>query len=78
MPPEETSRGLEYLQNIVESGRILKVNARAINQGWSYLLHFTGLTKEWYFALSRNQIDDLPGTKDHHATANAPRPLTGQ
>lgn len=27
--------------------------------------------KEWHFALSRNQISDLPGTKAYHAPANA-------
>jgi serine/threonine protein kinase len=68
----ETTRGLEYLKNIIESGKILKLSeARAINQGFSYLFTVTGFTKSWDFSLSREQINDLPGTKNLHAPALA-------
>lgn len=68
----ETTRGLEYLKNIVESGKILKLGeARAINQGFAYLFSVTGFTKSWDFSLSREQINDLPGTKTLHAPALA-------
>jgi serine/threonine protein kinase len=70
MPSQETSRGLEYLRGIVESGKILKLESKPINEGFSYFLRITGLVNEWQFSLSRAQIDDLPGTKKHHTPAN--------
>src|SRR5271163_4822385 len=72
MPLEEVERGLRYFKEIVESGRTLRLTEpRQLNQGNSYLLEVKAGTKEWYFTLSRNQISDLPGTKAHHAPADA-------
>ena len=72
MPSEEIARGLQYLKDIVEAGRVLTLSEpRQINQGNSYLLEIKAGHKEWYFTLSRNQISDLPGTKAHHAPADA-------
>ena len=70
---EETTRGFEYLKNIIESGKILRVRepARQVNQGFSYLIEISALSKSWYFSLSRDNIDDLPGSNAYHASANA-------
>jgi hypothetical protein len=55
---------IEYLRNIIESGKTLKLReARPVNQGYSFMLQVTGLGKEWSFSLSKENIDDLPGTK---------------
>jgi serine/threonine protein kinase len=72
MPSEEIERGLQYLKDIIESGKTLRMGApRQLNQGYSYLIEVKSGQKNWYFALSKSQISDLPGTKDHHAPANA-------
>jgi serine/threonine protein kinase len=72
MPSEEIERGLQYFKDIIESGKILRLSEpRQVNRGYVYLFEVRSGHKEWHFALSRNQISDLPGTKDHHAPANA-------
>jgi len=69
---QETTRGIEYFRDIVQSGKILKLsNPRPVNQGNSYLLPIEAFGKEWYFSLSRRQINDLPGTKGYHQPALA-------
>jgi Protein kinase domain len=69
---QETTRGIEYLRDIIQSGKILKLtNPRPVNQGYSYLFPIKAFEKEWYFSLSRNQINDLPGTQSYHQPALA-------
>ena len=72
MPFEETERGLQYFKDIIESGKTLRLSEpRQVNQGYAYLIEVKAGHKEWHFSLSRDQINDLPGTKAHHAPANA-------
>ena len=68
----ETTRGIEYLKGIIESGKLLRLgDPRPVNQGSSFYLQVKGLGKEWDFSLSRENINDLPGTKAYHASALA-------
>ena len=68
----ETSRGIEYFRDIIQSGKVLRLfEVRSINQGYSYLMIVKAFDKEWYFSLSREHLDDLPGTKAHHSSALA-------
>src|ERR1035437_308010 len=72
MSVEETAQGLQYFKHIIESGKTLKLREPGpINQGFSYLLEVEAAGQEWYFTLSRDQINDLPCTKAHHPAANA-------
>lgn len=72
MPTDETIRGLEYFKNIIESGKILKLkDSRAINQGYSYLMEIVAFSKGWHFSISRDNVNDLPGTRAFHAPALA-------
>jgi hypothetical protein len=67
---DQTARGIQYLRDIIQSGKLLKLpDPKPINQGHSYLLQIRALEKEWYFSLGRNQLDDLPGTKSFHQPA---------
>lgn len=69
---QETSRAADYLRNIFESGKTLKLSdpMRLMN-GNSYAFVVTGYGKETDFCLSREQLDDLPGTKEYRDAANA-------
>jgi TIR domain len=69
---EETSRAAEYLRGIFESSKILKLFAPArVTGGNSYIFIVTAYEKELTFCLTREQIDDLPGTKEYREAANA-------
>lgn len=69
---DETIRGIQYLRDIIQSGKILTLlDPKPVNQGYSYLLRIRAFEKEWYFSLGRNQLDDLPGTKSFHQPAIA-------
>jgi hypothetical protein len=68
----ETTRGIEYLRDIIQGGKVLRlIDPHPENQGYSYLLPIKAFDKEWCFSLSRNQINDLPGTKSYHQPALA-------
>jgi hypothetical protein len=69
---DETIRGFQFFKDIVERGRILKLDdPQPINSGNSYLLTVRASEKEWYFSLGRNQLNDLPGTTSYHEPAIA-------
>lgn len=71
-PSQETSRAAGYLRNIFESGKTLQLSdpIRLMN-GNSYAFVVTGYGKETDFCLSREQLDDLPGTKEYRDAASA-------
>ena len=70
--PSETSRGADYFKDIIESGKTLKVSGPVkLSQSNSYLFEITGFGKRWDICLTREQIDDLPGTKEYHVSALA-------
>lgn len=67
--PSETSRGIDYLKNIVESGTTLRMSEpRYLGQG-SFLIEVTGFGKRWTMGLTTDQINDLPGTKEYRDSA---------
>jgi hypothetical protein len=69
---DETARGIQYLRDIIQSGKILKLlDPKPVNQGNSYLLRVQAFGKEWLFSLGGNQLNDLPGTKSFHQPALA-------
>lgn len=70
--PEETSRAAEYLRGIFESGKTLKLSApNRVTGGNSYVFVVKAYGKESCFCLTREQLDDLPGTKEYREAANA-------
>jgi hypothetical protein len=72
MLSEETSRAAEYLRGIFESGKTLKLSApQRVTGGNSYVFVVTAYGKESSFCLTREQLDDLPGTKEYREAANA-------
>lgn len=68
----ETQRGFEYLRDIIQSGKMLRLGEpqRAYGSGSSFLLPVTGLGKSYELYLTRENLDDLPGTKEHREAAN--------
>jgi hypothetical protein len=69
---EETSRAAEYIRGIFESGKTLKLSApNRVTGGNSYVFVVTAYGKESCFCLTREQLDDLPGTKEYREAANA-------
>jgi hypothetical protein len=69
---QESSRAAGYLRNIFESGKTLKLSdpVRLMN-GNSYAFVVTGYGKETDFCLSREQLDDVPGTREYRDAASA-------
>jgi len=69
---EEFAHGVDYLRNIIESGKTLKMpDPRRLMMGTTYLVEVTGLTKSWNMGLTRDQICDIPGTKEYRESAVA-------
>lgn len=69
---QETSRAADYLRNIFESGKTLKLSdPMRLTNGNSYAFVVAGYGKETDFCLSREQLDDLPGTKEYRDAASA-------
>jgi hypothetical protein len=70
--PQETSRGAEFLREIFERGNTLKLSEpKRLSGGNSYALVVTGYGKETDFCLSREQLDDTPGTPGYREAADA-------
>jgi hypothetical protein len=68
---QETSRAAEYLRGIFESGKTLRLSdPKRLTGGNSYLFVVTAYGKESDFCLTREQLDDLPGTKEYREAAN--------
>lgn len=68
---QETSRAADYLRNIFESGRTLKLSdPQRLTNGNSYAFVVCAYGKETDFYLTREQLDDIPGTKEYRDAAN--------
>jgi hypothetical protein len=67
MIDEETTRGVEYLKGIFESGRILRLGEPQELYGSHSSYHFKvrAFEKEWGFSLSWENLSDLPRTKTY-------------
>jgi hypothetical protein len=68
----ETNRGLEYLRDIFESGRILKLGQPVdINRnGFVFYFNVRAFDKMWPFTVRREVLDDLPGMRQYAKSAN--------
>jgi hypothetical protein len=68
---QETSRAADYLRNIFESGKTLKLSdPQRLSNGNSYAFIVTAYGKESDFCLTREQLDDVPGTREYRDAAN--------
>lgn len=69
---DETKKGIEYLRGIFESGKALRLGEpQPLGQFnfWNYFV-VRAYAKEWDFAISRDELSDLPGTRAYHKPAN--------
>ena len=67
----ETKRGFEYLKEIFESGKILRVGELEELRGDRnyFRIPISGFLKRWELCLTRENLDDLPGTSEHRDAA---------
>ena len=72
MIDDETKKGIEYLRGIFESGKVLRLGEPQPFGQFDYWNYFvvTAYAKEWDFAISRDELSDLPGTRSYHKPAN--------
>jgi hypothetical protein len=73
MPLQETAKGLQCFKDIIGAGKSLVLSEpRQINNGFTYLLEVKGgMNRQWYFTVTKDQINDLPATKEYLSSANA-------
>lgn len=68
---QETSRAAEYLRDIFQSGKTLRLSEpNHLNGGHAFAFRVTAYGKESDFCLTREQLDDVPGTKEYRDTAD--------
>ncbi|HVZ83267.1 MAG TPA: serine/threonine-protein kinase [Terracidiphilus sp.] len=69
----ETERGFEYLKEIFESGKTLRVGPPKQLRGDAdyFGIPIIGFSKSWELCLTRNNLNDLPGTPEHRDAAMA-------
>ena len=69
----ETKRGFEYLKEIFEGGKALRVGAiKQLRGDRDYFsIPIIGYSKSWELCLTRENLDDLPGTPEHRDAAIA-------
>jgi hypothetical protein len=67
----ETKRGFEYLKEIFEGGKTLRVGAiKQLRGDRDYFsIPIIGYSKSWELCLTRENLDDLPGTPEHRDAA---------
>jgi hypothetical protein len=67
----ETKRGFEYLKEIFEGGKALRVGAiKQLRGDRDYFsIPIIGYSKQWDLCLARENLDDLPGTPEHRDAA---------
>src|ERR1035438_1318267 len=70
---DEIKRGIEYLRGIFESGKILRLSEPRILGQFNFWYYFvvTAYSKQWDFTLSRDELSDIPGTKQYQQSALA-------
>jgi|SRR5450631_1408034 len=69
---QEAERGLEFLKGIVESGKILKLGEprrTLYGSGSSVLVGISAMGRSYNLFLTREHLDDLPGTKANQDSA---------
>ncbi|MGO9516605.1 MAG: TIR domain-containing protein, partial [Candidatus Korobacteraceae bacterium] len=66
-------RGIEYFKGIIESGKVLRLSEPQILGQFNFWYHFvvTAYSKQWDFTLSRDELADIPGTKQYQQSALA-------
>jgi len=70
---DEIRRGIEYLKGTIESGKILRLGEPRILGQFNFWYHFvvTAYSKQWDFTLSRDELSDVPGTRQYQLSALA-------
>jgi hypothetical protein len=69
---QETSRAAEYLRDIFQSGKTLRLSGpNRLSGSPAFAFTVTAYGKESDFCLTREQLDDVPGTKEYRDAANA-------
>jgi hypothetical protein len=67
----ETSRAAEFLREIFECGKVLKLSGpKRLSTGHSYAFIVSADGRETDFCLSREQLDDTPGTPEYPKAAS--------
>jgi hypothetical protein len=75
---QETSRAAEYLRDIFQSGKTLRLSGpNRLNGGHAFAFRVTAYGKESDFCLTREQLDDVPGTKEYRDAADVFSATTG-
>ena len=70
---EETSRGIEYLRDIFQSGKTLRLrDPQILREGLAEYSYFevSGFSKKWDMCLTQDNLNDLRGTPEHREGAN--------
>ncbi len=70
---DEIKRGIEYFKGIIESGKVLRLGEPQILGQFNFWYHFvvTAYSKKWDFALSRDELSDIPGTRRYQQSGLA-------
>lgn len=70
---DEIKRGIEYLKSTIESGKVLRLGEPSVLGQFNFWYHFvvTAYSKQWAFTLSRDELSDIPGTRQYQLSALA-------
>lgn len=70
---EEIQRGIDYFKRTIESGKVLRLGEPQILGQFNFWYHFvvTAYSKQWDFTLSRDELSDIPGTKQYQLSSLA-------
>ena len=68
---DEIKRGIEYLRGVFESGKILRLAEPRILGQFNFWYYFvvTAYSKQWDFAVSRDELSDLPAMPKYQQSA---------
>jgi hypothetical protein len=71
-PSTEAARGIEYLREIFESSKILKLGdpSDLIGNGFAFHFDVRAYGKQWDFSVSREQLSDLPSMPKYRQSAS--------
>ena len=68
---QETTRAAEYLRDIFQSGKTLRLSGpNRLSGSHAFAFTVTAYGKESDFCLTREQLDDVPGTKEYRDAAD--------
>jgi hypothetical protein len=72
MMGDEIKHGIEYLRDIFQSGKVLRLGEPQVLGNFNYWHYFlvTAYEKRWDFAASRDDLSDLPAMRKWQPSAN--------